>query len=560
MSGLRGRAATGYPAGLMHRLPVAGRVALALVLVATFVATPVPALGVTECTGWKSVTSPPDTIRVYRFATDTVETVPFRTYVETVMAAEWGPTNPPETLEAGAVAVKQYGWYYAMHWRSYSSDGACFDVFDSSVDQVYDPEDRPPLTAHRAAVAASWSTTLRKSGRFFLTTYNGDPSLETCGEGSTGWKLWQQGAADCGRKGWLMEAILRAYYEPYLEVITLGDHDLTGDRRGDGGVFSPGATAGGFRATIYTSLGNGLRALAPDDVPIAPSQILDRVVADLNGDGRQDVALLETSSLGPRIRLLRATGGGFRDPVTWWRSWEDGPAVDPVGLQLAAGDYDADGREDLGLVARDPADTTRAILYWLRATGSGLAAAEAIWQGPLNLKRAEVYGGDFTGDGRADLAALADRGANGLAFLVVPSGRGGAGLGKRQSWLLDGDLTRPEVIPVQSDQDGDGRDDLVLFTRTGESGATAYWYEATGTAFVKRTAWQNAITFWWARSKVGAADLDGDGRGDLLVFYDYSTYPSGGTGLYAFLSRGATYKPALWLADSTLDWADADPF
>ena len=37
-----------------------------------------------------------------------------------------------------------------------------------------------------------------------------------------------------------MEAILRAYYEPYLEVVTPGRHDMTGDGWGDGGVLTPG--------------------------------------------------------------------------------------------------------------------------------------------------------------------------------------------------------------------------------------------------------------------------------------------------------------------------------
>jgi hypothetical protein len=42
----------------------------------------------------------------------------------------------PET-----VAVKQYGWYRAMSWRGKTApDGNCYDVVDSTLDQLYEPE------------------------------------------------------------------------------------------------------------------------------------------------------------------------------------------------------------------------------------------------------------------------------------------------------------------------------------------------------------------------------------------------------------------------------------
>ena len=50
----------------------------------------------------------------------------------------------------GALAVKQYGWYYTMHWRGGScqvtnpDDGTttveCYDVKDGTLDQIYKPE------------------------------------------------------------------------------------------------------------------------------------------------------------------------------------------------------------------------------------------------------------------------------------------------------------------------------------------------------------------------------------------------------------------------------------
>jgi Stage II sporulation protein. len=61
---------------------------------------------------------PPATIRVLRTsgaASGTVQVVDFKTYVQYVMAAEWPPTWTDAALQTGAMAIKQYAWYYTMH-------------------------------------------------------------------------------------------------------------------------------------------------------------------------------------------------------------------------------------------------------------------------------------------------------------------------------------------------------------------------------------------------------------------------------------------------------------
>ena len=82
-----------------------------------------------DCTGWTSSLVPPTSIRVYQTATKRTVTVPFRTYVEKVVAAEWGRSAPPAALRIGAVTVKQYAWYFAMYWRGgRDAAGRCYDV------------------------------------------------------------------------------------------------------------------------------------------------------------------------------------------------------------------------------------------------------------------------------------------------------------------------------------------------------------------------------------------------------------------------------------------------
>src|SRR5687768_12898534 len=149
------------------------------------IATPVHAA---SCTGWKSEMLPPATIRVFRTqgpATGTVQTVNFRTYVQVTFGHEWPGYWPAETLKAGAVAVKQYGWYRAMHWRGKSDrTGHCYDVVDYWADQVYQPEKYSPTTQHLRAIAATWAITLRRPS-FFAPGYWAGESV-ACGSNADG--------------------------------------------------------------------------------------------------------------------------------------------------------------------------------------------------------------------------------------------------------------------------------------------------------------------------------------------------------------------------------------
>ena len=198
----------------MHRrIGVAS--ALATVIVAIGVgpmAAPDPAAAAGECGTYRSETIPPLTIRVFRTATGAIETVDFRAYVKNVLSREWISSWTTESIRAGALAVKNYGWYQVLHWRGYlNGAGACFDVFDSTRDQLYDPA-RPTYAAMAAAVDATWATLATKSGRIFATYYNAGVPGEACGANANGWRMYQWGSQSCGLTGRSAADIMRTYY------------------------------------------------------------------------------------------------------------------------------------------------------------------------------------------------------------------------------------------------------------------------------------------------------------------------------------------------------------
>jgi Stage II sporulation protein len=225
-----------------------GRLLLLASLAAVTLAAPLapqvtsPALARSCGTDWHSRTQAPDTIRVYRSRTDTVETVSFRQYVGIVMASGEFPTwLPRAVLEVGATAVKQYAWYYALegHHRSgyRTSSGACYDVRDDTMDQTYRPEKANPKPNQLAAIEATWGLTLRKHGRFFLTGYR-TGTADRCARDADGWRIYTRSAQDCATsRDWSRRQIQEAYYRSGLEFVWSepgpaggGTHDRTDPR------------------------------------------------------------------------------------------------------------------------------------------------------------------------------------------------------------------------------------------------------------------------------------------------------------------------------------------
>jgi hypothetical protein len=547
--------------------------------------------GSTKCTGWTSTLVPPTSIRVYRTATRRTVTVPFRTYVETVMAAEWGPAAPAAALRVGAVAVKQFAWYYAIYWRGgRDAAGRCYDVLDSSVDQIYDPR-RATVAAHAAAVASTWKVSLRKGERFFLTGYR--PGVGICAANLDGWKLYQRDAVNCVRRyGDLAEGLARRFFSN-VSWITPGDGDYTGDGRGDLAVVSVAPDTGETTAQVYTadvdyrsetaagSLAGAVLTTVPSD------RLLGRVAGDVTGDGLMDLVQLVRADDGVAVEVIQGSAAGFVPATRWW-----GDAADPAELgegayRLVVADFTGDGTADAGIVriragvpatptdpAAPPPDPSippsppSTTLLVAASTGSAFAAVKRTWAIDADLSTSEFRAGDVNGDGLADLAILAP---------VAPAGPDSPALGTDLRVALaapNGLLQRAttwgtEAAPLASmraligDADRDGRDDLIVVRRVGDDGTQVVVYRGptSGTVFSRRY-FTGVLPLSFAGTTFSTADSSADGRTDLFALVDLGVDAEGaslGTSVMRLLSDGVAFSIDPWVSDPALRWVTAAP-
>lgn len=168
-----------------------------------------------SCTGWTSRKVEPNYIRVLDTRTNTRHKVRFKKYVRQVMASgEWPSRLPYATLVAGAQATKQYAWYYTLRGNYRGGRdryGRCFDVVNTTNDQLWKPWVWGTKKQQRA-VNAVWGLSLWKwNTRFFLTGYRAG-STSRCAADANGWKLYAMSAKACAKMGWSGKRILKRYF------------------------------------------------------------------------------------------------------------------------------------------------------------------------------------------------------------------------------------------------------------------------------------------------------------------------------------------------------------
>ncbi|MDI1463142.1 DUF2961 domain-containing protein [Catellatospora sp. KI3] len=239
-----------------------------------------------------------------------------------------------------------------------------------------------------------------------------------------------------------------------------------------------------------------------------------RTVSDVNGDGRDDVVDFTRGTLADVYTGL-STGSAFGAAA----KWNDFFAVD-TEIPLT-GDFNGDGRDDIATFTRG----STADVYVALSTGTAFGGG-AKWHDWFAAGTETPAVGDVDGDGRDDIITFT-LGSTGDVYVALSTGSSfGAGVKWHDNFGYGTEL------PAVGDVDGDGRDDILTFTRGG--GADVYASLSDGSRFVQ-DAWKWHDSIAPGTDLPGVGDADGDGRDDVITFTRGSTadvyvYRSGGSG------------------------------
>lgn len=296
-----------------------------------------------------------------------------------------------------------------------------------------------------------------------------------------------------------------------------GDYSLTATVIGYGGRASPTGvvsfvdTSFGNNVLATASLGTGIPGIGflESSSPTFGSSPSVEVTADFNGDGIPDLAVLSSnnSSGGPyTVAVFFGKGDG---------TFTTGPTVQPAGVQsyptMIGGDFNGDGKADLAVLSYNGISTS--YITVLPGNGDGTFAAPQTGQvysqpstgGDVIL--GTLVAADFNGDGKLDLAVVGDYVSSGGVTILLGNGDGTfAAAGPNL------DPTADFALIATGDFNGDGIQDFVTPNYFEFGGSpTIFLGKGDGTFTFKKTS----LTLDYFPTSVVVGDFNGDGVLDL---------------------------------------------
>ncbi|MBB4904977.1 N-acetylmuramoyl-L-alanine amidase [Actinophytocola algeriensis] len=201
-------------------------------------------------------------------------------------------------------------------------------------------------------------------------------------------------------------------------------------------------------------------------------------------------------------------GNDHTDPGPHW-NWDYYMSL--VGSGGSAGvhtgsstDFNGDGRDDI--VAFNQG--TLGDVYVALSNGAGFAGTSVKWHEFFAPGGETPLTGDFNGDGKDDVVTFTHGSLNDVYVALSNGSSFGAGVKWHDWFALGGE------VPAVGDVNGDGRDDIITFTRNNL--ADVYVALSTGTSFVASAKWHDY--FGLAGEVPGVGDVNGDGKDDIVVF------------------------------------------
>jgi FG-GAP-like repeat/Bacterial Ig-like domain (group 3) len=232
---------------------------------------------------------------------------------------------------------------------------------------------------------------------------------------------------------------------------------LTGDFNADGkadvvAVNNPG---GGATGTIVTRLGNGDATFQSAIVSLSTDSLVAAAQGDFNKDGKQDIIVVD-QQLQRAVLMLGDGSGAFTSSGT-----NNTCSVGPNPTGVVAADLNNDGKLDIAIVNQGTTGVAGAVTVCM-GNGNGTFGSPSSYQAAdLGLvptpDPVAIAAGDLNNDGKIDLVVA----LNSNAYSTLRGN--GNGTFQLPSTQILVNLTNPRAVTI-ADMNKDGNADIVVTT------------------------------------------------------------------------------------------------
>ncbi len=271
------------------------------------------------------------------------------------------------------------------------------------------------------------------------------------------------------------------------------------------------------------------------------------VVTDADGDGKDDlVALYDAGTNSSKLFVFRSTGSAFVFANVWWTASDYTWAR---ARNIVSGRFGAAGSDTLLITYQD--DNARMRIQALESNGTAYALMGTVYDsgpGKFDLSRAHFAVGHFTRTGGPDqLAAFYQTDARPHLLLYEP-GAGGFAL-VPDAYVADAEYDLSRASLAAADVNADGRDDLVSLYTDADGGATVHVFDAAA-SFKPVNGWagEAVLPAGALCPRTGAlvlGDWDSDGKADALALAPTPV----GVRAHVLTTAGASLTVALGAGD-----------
>ncbi|WP_405113227.1 VCBS repeat-containing protein [Micromonospora sp. NBC_01405] len=288
--------------------------------------------------------------------------------------------------------------------------------------------------------------------------------------------------------------------------------DVTGDGRDDVLAFTQNALADVYVGSSTGAAFAGTSVRWNDFFSIGGETASS---GDVNGDGKDDIVTFAHSNTGD-VYVALSNGSSFGGGQKWHDWFAPGAEIGAVG------DVNGDGRADIVAFTHNQAGDVYVALSTGTSFGPGLK-----WHEFFSPFGEYPVVADIDGDRKADIITF----TQGAAADVIVARSTGTSFGGAQKWH---DLFAVGAeLPRVGDINGDGKADIVTFTC--DANADVYAAVSNGSAFVGTTVkWNDFFCLGGEFPYLG--DVNGDGKDDIVVFTKGNT-----NDIYVGLSTGTGF-------------------